>query len=121
MNAGPLQYGIAVGLDLPDQRFEEVADDLRIKRDRLRDGLTAAGLTVFPAAGAYFLTVDIRSIGETDGVAFCRSLPERCGVVAVPNAVFYDDVEAGSAFVRFACCKGLDVIDEAAGRLGKLA
>jgi N-succinyldiaminopimelate aminotransferase len=121
VNAGPLQYGIAVGLGLPDQRFVDIADDLRAKRDRLRDGLTSAGLTVLPAAGAYFLTVDIRSIAEDDGVAFCRSLPERCGVVAVPNAVFYDDVDAGRALVRFACCKRLDVIDEAAARLGKLA
>jgi N-succinyldiaminopimelate aminotransferase len=121
VNAGPLQYGIAAGLDLPDQRFVDVANDLRAKRDRLHGGLTAAGLTVFPSAGAYFLTVDIRSIGEADGVAFCRSLPERCGVVAVPNVVFYDDVDAGRPLVRFACCKRLDVIDEAAARLGKLA
>jgi len=121
VNAGPLQYGIAVGLDLPDASFAELAADLRTKRDRLTDGLTAAGLEVFASPGTYFLTVDIRSIGEADGIAFCRSLPERCGVVAVPNAVFYDDVDAGRTLVRFACCKQLDVIDEAVLRLGKLA
>ena len=121
VNAGPLQYGIATGLGLPHQVFVDLADDLRTKRDRLASGLTAAGLSVFPAAGAYFLTVDIRSIGEHDGIAFCRALPERCGVVAVPNVVFYDDIEAGRPLVRFACCKGLDVIDEAVQRLGRLA
>lgn len=120
VNAGPLQYGIAVGLDLPDASFAELAEDLRTKRDRLADGLTAAGLEVFASPGTYFLTVDIRSIGEADGIAFCRSLPERCGVVAVPNAVFYDDADAGRSLVRFACCKQLDVIDEAVLRLGKL-
>jgi N-succinyldiaminopimelate aminotransferase len=120
VNAGPLQYGIARGLDLPDQVFSDLSGDLRARRDRLADGLAAAGLTVFPSAGAYFLTVDIRSIGEHDGIVFCRSLPERCGVVAVPTVVFYDDVDAGRPLVRFACCKRLDVIDEAVARLGKL-
>ncbi|MGZ8764483.1 MAG: pyridoxal phosphate-dependent aminotransferase [Acidimicrobiia bacterium] len=120
VNAGPLQYGIATGLDLADVVFSDLADDLRVKRDRLADGLDAAGLKVFPSSGTYFLTVDIRSIGAADGVAFCRSLPERCGVVAVPNVVFYDDIDAGRPFVRFTCCKRLDVIDEAVVRLGKL-
>ena len=71
---------------------------------------------MFPSAGTYFVTADIRPLGEEDGLAFCRSLPERCGVVAVPNVVFYDDRTAGLPLVRFACCKRLDVIDEAAAR-----
>jgi N-succinyldiaminopimelate aminotransferase len=121
VNAGPLQYGIAIGLDLPDASFLELADDLLIKRDRLADGLTAAGLTVFASPGTYFLTVDIRSIGASDGIEFCRTLPQRCGVVAVPNVVFYDDADAGRSLVRFACCKRLEIIDEAVARLGKLA
>ena len=65
-----------------------------------------------PTAGTYFVTVDIRPIGEDDGMAFCLGLPERCGVVAVPNVVFYDDKEAGRPLVRFAFCKRLEVIDE---------
>ncbi len=84
-------------------------------------GLAAAGFTVLPSAGTYFVSADIRSLGEHDGLAFCRSLPERCGVVAVPSVAFYDDKDAGAPLVRFACCKRLDVIDEAADRLQKLA
>ncbi len=121
VNGGPFQYGIAVGLGLPASTFRRVAADLAEKRDRLAAGLAGAGLTVFPSAGTYFLTVDIRSVGETDGLAFCRALPERCGVVAVPSVVFYDDVAAGDPLVRFACCKQLDVIDEAVTRLKGLA
>ena len=67
------------------------------------------------------MSADIRGLGEHDGIAFCRSLPERCGVVAVPSVAFYDDKEAGRPLVRFACCKRLEVIDEAADRLQKLA
>jgi N-succinyldiaminopimelate aminotransferase len=56
-----------------------------------------------------------------DGVEFCRALPERCGVVAVPTQVFYDHQEAGRHLVRFAFCKRESVIDEAATRLRTLA
>ena len=72
---------------------------------------------MFRPQGTYFVSVDIRSIGESDGMAFCRALPERCGVVAVPNVVFYDDVDAGRPLVRFAFCKRMAVLEEAADRL----
>jgi N-succinyldiaminopimelate aminotransferase len=121
VNGGPFQYGVAVGLGLPGSAFRRIAADLGEKRDRLAAGLAQAGLTVLPSAGTYFLSVDIRSLGETDGLAFCRALPERCGVVAVPSVAFYDDKEAGTSLVRFACCKQLEVIDEAATRLQGLA
>ncbi|ODA70147.1 putative N-succinyldiaminopimelate aminotransferase DapC [Streptomyces sp. AVP053U2] len=50
-----------------------------------------------------------------------REGPERCGVVAVPVSVFYDDPEDGRSQVRFAFCKRDDVLHEAAGRLRRLA
>jgi N-succinyldiaminopimelate aminotransferase len=121
VNSAPYQRGIAAGLALPDARLHALADELREKRDRLSDGLAAAGFGVLPAAGTYFVTADIRPLGADDGLAFCRALPERAGVVAVPTVVFYDDVVAGRPLVRFACCKRLDVIDEAAARLKALA
>jgi N-succinyldiaminopimelate aminotransferase len=121
VNGGPFQYGVAVGLGLPAERIFELAAVLGEKRDRLSAGLAEAGLTVLPSAGTYFVSVDIRGLGEHDGLAFCRSLPERCGVVAVPSVTFYDDKIAGAPLVRFACCKRLDVIDEAVARLKGLA
>jgi N-succinyldiaminopimelate aminotransferase len=117
VNAGPFQYAIATGLGLPDATFRALADDLRDKRDRLSRGLADAGLRTHPSHGTYFVTTDVRSLGEQDGLAFCRSLPGRCGVVAIPNVVFYDDEAAGRPLVRFAFCKRLDVIDEAVARL----
>jgi N-succinyldiaminopimelate aminotransferase len=121
VNGGPFQYAISTGLGLPGSVFRRAAAELEEKRDRLTAGLAGAGLTVFPSAATYFVTVDISSIGESDGLAFCRSLPERCGVVAVPSVVFYDDKEAGGPLVRFACCKRLDVIDDAVTRLQGLS
>lgn len=117
----PFQHAIAAGLRLPDPTLHALAGDLREKRDRLCVGLADTGLAVLPTAGTYFVTVDVTSLGEHDGHAFCRALPERCGVVAVPNVVFYDDTAAGAPLVRFAFCKRLDVIDEAVNRLKRLA
>jgi len=117
----PFQHAIAVGLGLDDAYYASFASDLCAKRDRLAAGLVGVGLDVFPSAGTYFLTVDIRSIGESDGMEFCRRLPERCGVVAVPNVVFYDDIDAGRPLVRFTFCKRDAILDEAIDRLGALA
>ncbi|MET0628609.1 MAG: pyridoxal phosphate-dependent aminotransferase [Acidimicrobiia bacterium] len=120
VNSAPYQRGVAVGLGLPDDRIRSFGLDLRAKRDRLSDALAAAGFGVLPCAGTYFVTADISPLGEHDGLAFCRSLPARCGVVAVPNVVFYDDKVAGGRLVRFACCKRIDVIEDAASRLETL-
>ena len=73
VNAGPFQYGIAAGLGLSNAMFLTLAAELREKRDRLSQGLADAGLTVFPSHGTYFVTTDIRPLGEHDGLAFCRS------------------------------------------------
>lgn len=120
VSGGPFQHAIAVGLGLGDDYFAAFTAGMRDKRDRLCAGLADAGFDVFRPQGTYFVTADIRPFGEHDGLAFCRALPERCGVVAVPNMVFYDDVEAGAPLVRFACCKQPDVLDEACTRLKAL-
>ena len=101
----PLQFAIATALGLPDRGVAQLRDDLQAKRDRMCDGLAAAGFERVPAQATYFVTVDIRPLGESDGMAFCRSLPERVGVVAVPNVVFHDDEAIGRPLVRFAFCK----------------
>jgi N-succinyldiaminopimelate aminotransferase len=121
VSAGPFQYAAAEALRLPDAYFHALRDDLRAKRDLLADGLADAGFTVYRPSGTYFVTTDIRPLGETDGFAFCRALPERCGVVAVPNAVFYDHQDQGAPFVRFAFCKRTSVLTEAVSRLKTLA
>lgn len=121
VNAGPLQPAVAVALGLPDDYFTTFRDGLQVRRDRLVAGLTDAGFGVLPSEGTYFVTADIRPLGGTDGVDFCRELPERCGVVAVPTQVFYDHREQGRHLIRFAFCKRADVIDEAARRLRTLA
>lgn len=124
VSSGPFQPAIAAGLRLPDSYFVEHAADLQTKRDRLMSGLVEAGFEVFRPTGTYFVTVDIRPLApDGDGYAFCRSLPERCGVVGIPNVVFYDreHQHEGRHLVRFAFCKRLESIDEAVTRLKALS
>ena len=118
--SGPFQYAIAEALRLPDSYFKALRTDLARKRDLLAGGLATAGFQVFRPAGTYFITTDIAPLGEKDGLEFCRTLPERCGVVAIPNIVFYDNTAVGRSQVRFAFCKRDDVLSTAVKRLQRL-
>jgi len=121
VNAGPFQPAIAAGLDLPDDYFHGIAADLGARRDELCAGLEDAGFVVFRPQGTYFVTVDVRPLRpDGDGVAFCHELPHRCGVVAVPNQVFYGDPARGRHLVRFSFAKRVEVVQDAVARLRKL-
>ncbi|MGH3262633.1 MAG: aminotransferase class I/II-fold pyridoxal phosphate-dependent enzyme, partial [Trebonia sp.] len=91
-------------------------EDLRARRDQLCAGLAAAGLTPLTPAGTYFVNADV----GVDAVRFCRELPQRCGVVAIPTSAFYDDKDAARTLVRFAFCKRAEVIAQASRRLQAL-
>ncbi|GAA0795580.1 pyridoxal phosphate-dependent aminotransferase [Spirilliplanes yamanashiensis] len=120
VNAAPLQPAVAVALGLPDGYFDVFTSTMQARRDQLVAGLTDAGFGVLPSEGTYFVTADIRPLGGSDGLDFCRELPGRAGVVAVPTQVFYDHQDAGRHLVRFAFCKREEVIAEAVTRLRKL-
>jgi N-succinyldiaminopimelate aminotransferase len=116
----PFQHAAAVALAMAEEHGARLAAELAAKRDRLCDGLERAGAEVLRPAGTYFVNADVRPLGYEDGVAFCRDLPERAGVVAIPTSVFCGDPGRASSLVRFAFCKRDEVIDEAAMRLGRL-
>ncbi len=120
VNGAPFQPAVAVGLGLPDDYFEGAAAALCDGRDRLCAGLEGAGLAVYWPHATYFVITDVAALGWSDGAAFCRDLPERCGVVAVPAAAFYQDPRVPRSLVRFAFCKQPEVLDEAVRRLGAL-
>lgn len=120
VNGAPFQHAIAEALNLPDHYFDDFLEDMKVKRDCLSQGLEKAGLTTFTPQGTFFVTADIQSLGYEDGKQFCLDLPVQCGVVAVPNVVFYDNKDLGSTLIRFAFCKRLDVLEEAVERLQTL-
>jgi N-succinyldiaminopimelate aminotransferase len=112
----PLQHAAAAALRAAPAHLQTLRDELLAKRDLLCAGLAEAGLHPLIPAGTYFVNADV----GTDAIAFCKLLPERCGIVAIPTSVFYDDAEAARTLVRFAFCKRRDVIAEASRRLAAL-
>ncbi|MDO8381956.1 MAG: aminotransferase class I/II-fold pyridoxal phosphate-dependent enzyme [Microbacterium sp.] len=121
-NGTPFQPAIATGLRLHDAFFEGIASELALKRDILGAGLRAAGFTVSEPRGSYFTVADASPLGVTDAAAFCRDLPQRAGVVGVPVSAFVTTEHRAqyATLVRFAACKRVEVLEDAAGRLAAL-
>jgi N-succinyldiaminopimelate aminotransferase len=111
VGSGPFQYAVAEGLRAGPEYYTGIAAGLRARRDVLVAGLSEQGFTVLQPQATYFATVDVGA----GAAAWCRALPERVGVVAIPSRVFYDsDIDR---YVRFAFCKRFEVLHEAVRRL----
>ena len=115
--ATPLQHAVAAALTDAERHVAPLCASLRANRDSLCAGLRAAGFGVSVPQGTYFVNADVGPLGVDDAAAWCRALPDRAGVVAIPTSAFYDDAQAGRTLVRFAFCKRADVIEEAVRRL----
>jgi N-succinyldiaminopimelate aminotransferase len=116
----PFQFAVASALAMGDEYFASAAAELKARRNRFCDGLSALGWSLERPQATYFAVVDIRQFGQDDGWPFCHSLVKDPGVAAIPTEVFYDDKLAGKPLIRFAFCKQPAVIDEAVRRLGSL-
>jgi N-succinyldiaminopimelate aminotransferase len=112
VNGAPFQPAVARVLPMAEKLAP--AADLQAQRDLLCAGLADLGHDVVVPEATYFATVDVHA----DAVTFCRELPRRCGVVAIPTSVFYDS-DAGGSYVRFAFCKRPAVLADALDRLGR--
>jgi N-succinyldiaminopimelate aminotransferase len=118
-NAAPLQPAIAYALDHEDDAVAEMAADLAVRRDLLCGGLADLGLDPVVPQGTYFTLSDVAHLGWSDGEAFCRALPERAGVVAIPAQAFYDDPADGRHLIRWAFCKQRSSIERGLEQLTK--
>jgi N-succinyldiaminopimelate aminotransferase len=116
-SGSPLQPAVAVALDDEGDFPRTLATDLAVRRDLLCAGLADVGIDVRVPEGTYFAMSDVSALGWDDGDTFCRALPERAGVVAIPTQRFHDDAEAGRHLVRWAFCKEKSVIEEGLRRL----
>jgi N-succinyldiaminopimelate aminotransferase len=131
-SGAPFQLAIAHGLAATPDVIARFGLDLKAKRDLFCDGLVKLGFTVYRPAATYFATTDIASIAPgLQAYEFCRALPQRCGVVAIPSSVFYGGgattrsatmgLPAGQTLVRWAFCKRDEVLKDALARLASWA
>ncbi len=119
--AAPLQEAAAEALALPDTYYEGLARDYLARRDTILPSLRTAGFRCFVPRGAYYVMTDISSFGFPDDVAFARHLVESIGVAGVPGSSFYQRSEAGRQKLRFAFCKKIETLNDAAERLMRLS
>jgi aminotransferase len=106
---------------------QDVYDRLRAayvrKRDTLMAALRKAGFGVSPPEGAYYLFARYRgvpAIGAQSPMAAALHLIKEIGVASVPGDNFYTTGAAGDQYLRFAFCRSLPTLEEAAKRLAML-
>ncbi|MFQ4147472.1 aminotransferase class I/II-fold pyridoxal phosphate-dependent enzyme [Arthrobacter sp. LAPM80] len=119
----PFQGAIAAGLRMDAGYFTDAAATLAHKRDILGEGLRAAGFEVYLPQGTYFINADTKKLGVTDATALARRLPELIGVAAIPVPVFChpEGARRTRSLLRFAFCKQVPLLEQAAERLATLA
>ncbi|TDJ53210.1 MAG: aminotransferase class I/II-fold pyridoxal phosphate-dependent enzyme [Gemmatimonadetes bacterium] len=114
----PLQDAVAAGLEALDRTFyHQLAAEYRQRRDVLCDALLSAGFACTPPQGAYYIMADFRALSDRSDVDFAEWLTRDIGVAPVPGSSFYHDASGGRTTVRFAFCKTIDLLEQAAQRL----
>jgi N-succinyldiaminopimelate aminotransferase len=84
-----LQAAVAYGLNEGDSWIQPMRDRFQRARDRMTDGLRAAGYAVLDATSTYFLCVDLASSGlKIDDETFATAAVEQSGVAVVPLSAF---------------------------------
>ncbi len=120
----PFQHAAAFALGLDDEYFHALAADYQHKRDFLANVLRDCGLAITMPAGTYFIMANFESLGRKfeDDLAFCRYLISEIGIAAIPPTAFYCDEHRhlGQQWTRFAFCKRMETLEQAAERLQKL-
>jgi aspartate/methionine/tyrosine aminotransferase len=115
----PLQWAVAEGLGLPTEWHADHRARYGAGRDRLVNGLTAAGYALLPSQGTWFVTVDLAASGLPPvDEAVAERLIREVGVASIPPSVFYrDDPERG--YLRLCFAKDDATLDEAIARLAR--
>jgi N-succinyldiaminopimelate aminotransferase len=120
-SAAPLQTGIAAAYAQAEAQgyFPQFQAEYAERRGVLLQALRDAGLPAFVPQGTYFALADISHLPYADDVAFCRALTVDAGVTPIPPTFFYSEEHRhlGQKLVRFAFCKKVETLEEAARRL----
>lgn len=111
----PFQGAVALALEQEEPWIEQLRLDLQAARDTLAAGLRSAGAEVVTPEGGYFVQADVRRLEPAGAAQFCRALPHRSKVVAIPTGGFAKTApEEYAHLARFAFCKNRDVLQHAA-------
>jgi aspartate/methionine/tyrosine aminotransferase len=88
-------------------------------RDRMTEGLQAAGFAVLPSASTYFLCLDLAASGiPLDDEDFARRAVEQAGVAVVPLSPFAE-TNSPRHLIRLCFAKRDETIDAGVAALAR--
>jgi aspartate/methionine/tyrosine aminotransferase len=118
-SAPNLQSAVAYGLNDGDAWLQPMRERFARARDRMTQGLEAAGYAVLPSASTYFLCVDLAASGiSLDDESFAAQAVERAGVAVVPLSAFAEQ-DAANHMVRLCFAKRDETIDAGVDAMAK--
>ena len=114
-----LQDAVAYGLGKPAEHFGDMRSRLARARNRLARGLADEGFVTLPAAGTYFMAIDLAASGVAlSDMEFAIRAVKEAGVATIPYSAFYETPPA-SALVRLCFAKSDRTLDRGIERLAK--
>lgn len=117
--AAPLQEAAVTGLEFPPEYYAELQASYAAKRDVFLSYLEQTGLPYTKPQGAYYVMVDIGSLGFANDHDAAIWLTKEIGVTGVPGSSFFR--EPVHHLIRFHFAKKEETLHRAGERLLKLA
>ncbi len=116
--AAPLQEAAVAGLELPDRYYTGLRDLYTAKRDLFLEILRQTGLPFTEPQGAYYVMVDISSLGFANDTAASEWFIREIGVAGVAGSSFFR--EPVNHLIRFHFAKNEETLRAAGERLMKV-
>jgi aminotransferase len=116
--AAPLQEAAVAGLELPDSYYAELRQLYTRKREVFLGLLRQTGLPFTEPQGAYYVMVDISSLGFAHDHAAAEWFVREVGLAGVPGSSFFREPE--HRFIRFHFAKKEQTLQAAGERLLRL-
>jgi len=113
----PLQAAGAIGMAFDSDYYNHLALEYRARRDIMCSALDEAGFKYAAPEGAYYILADFSEISDLESREFAIWLAKEVGVATVPGMSFYSRPELGRSVTRFAFCKKIETLEQAAERL----
>lgn len=116
--AAPLQEAAVAGLELPDSYYEGLTELYTRKRDLFLGYLRQTGLPFTEPQGAYYVMLDISSLGFKTDTEASEWFIKEIGVAGVAGSSFFR--EPVNHLIRFHFAKSEETLKAAGERLLKL-
>lgn len=116
--AAPLQEAAVAGLELPDNYYTGLGDAYLEKRNIFLHYLRQTGLPFTEPQGAYYVMLDISSLGFATDLQAAEWFATEVGVAGVPGSSFFKEPE--NRFIRFHYAKREETLRAAGEKLRRL-